>query len=136
MHLVFFHGRDTAEEDMNGEWGYDGPVIKDIGLQVTYGNVRIINNEGDEVDLTFKEGCVEVDGKFYGDWYLVDTTSFKEIRELRESGRQFLTFDEFRALTPDGRNTKQSFPMTFLNADMEQPKKKKTIRSIIKKKKR
>lgn len=84
MYLCLFHGRDTAEENVDG-WGYNGPCIGPLtGYHVTYNcttRFRFVHDEDRErffpgsdphdwIFLPIVEDMFEFDGKFYGDWTL------------------------------------------------------------------
>lgn len=90
--LHMFHGRDTPDEEME-DWGYDGPTLGPFKyVHTTYGNDVKFAMEleaykaafGDDdpyyywdpqtncnlVDgtLLVQQGCLEFNGKYYGDW--------------------------------------------------------------------
>ncbi len=48
MHIHFFHGRKTIDEQMN-DWGEDGPVIKISGVTWTYGSLKLHDDDWDFV---------------------------------------------------------------------------------------
>lgn len=74
MYLHLFHGRDTVNESMDGAWGYEGPVLRIEGFHVTYlstfriGLPASVDPNKDWVDLSFVDGLLYYDGKYYGDW--------------------------------------------------------------------
>ena len=69
VYLHLYHGRCDADEDMD-EWGFDGPFIPVQAFGFTYETLWIIRN-GDREELKLVEGCVEWDGKFYGDFEVI-----------------------------------------------------------------
>ena len=71
LYLHLYHGRDTADQDMD-DWGFEGPSLGPFSdVIVTYlSTVRCMTDGGqsDELWLVFQEDMVVHDGKFYGDF--------------------------------------------------------------------
>ncbi len=69
LYLTLFHGRDSLTEPLD-DWGYDGPTLGPLEyVHTTYGvTVHVRLASGDELDLCVVGGCIEYEGKYYGDW--------------------------------------------------------------------
>ena len=85
MYLALFHGRDTADKQMD-DWGFNGPLIGPLGyVHTTYDSeikIRFLNEHGYRSEEVYGQetgGNEEVvfrthgelfpfAGKFYGDW--------------------------------------------------------------------
>lgn len=92
--LHLFHGRDTTDEEMD-DWGFDGPTLGPFSyIHTTYGvDVKFAmdrdafrqsfpdlfeewsskgysNVAGPLIEHNFSvvDGCLEFQGKYYGDW--------------------------------------------------------------------
>ena len=95
LYLELYHGRKVLDVDMNG-WGFHGPIIGPLEhISMTYMDIlRVFCTSNDvakecgfedkeDVWLTHKEGCVEFQGNYYGDWSLQIMTDDK-VKLLRE----------------------------------------------------
>lgn len=77
MYLHLFHGRDFTDQDMNDQWGFDGPVLRIEGFHVTYmstfrvGISERVSKSVDWEELNIVDGLLCYDGKFYGDWSIL-----------------------------------------------------------------
>lgn len=73
-YIALFHGRKDVKSNMD-DMGFYGPMIGPIRYaHTTYASEIKICMEGDEdssIVLPIVEGCVELDGKFYGDWIVM-----------------------------------------------------------------
>jgi hypothetical protein len=66
--LHLYHGRNTPDEDMDG-WGFDGPRIPVVCVGFTYETLWYYTD--DRYDLKISGGCVEWEGKYYGDFEVI-----------------------------------------------------------------
>lgn len=100
LYVRFFHGRDSEEDNPDG-WGFEGPIVGAVGIQQTYGSIKLFdNNLGDDAHIIYnKDGdLVIIDGKYYGDWCVI---SCKE--EAEEAAKAFdttiINLEEFKRQT-------------------------------------
>lgn len=80
VYLHLFHGRTTAEEDMN-DWGEDGPVLGPLSyVHTTYGtDIKITHAQsGEDGSLTIVGDMVRYGGKLYGDWSVFGSDALTE----------------------------------------------------------
>ena len=74
VYIKLFHGRDDPEQDMD-DWGYDGPTLGPFeAVCFTYcTHVRCFTDENndEELCLSFHDGMLVHDGKYYGDFEVV-----------------------------------------------------------------
>lgn len=67
VYIHLFHGRDAPGEIMD-EWGFDGPSLGPFDyVQLTYGNHVKFGRGHEHGELTYQDGLVLHEGKFYGD---------------------------------------------------------------------
>jgi hypothetical protein len=75
--VELFHGRDSEDEELD-DWGFDGPVVGPFDfVQNTYGiDIRGIrkskDNEEEIHEFPMKDGLIQYDGKWYGDYSVFD----------------------------------------------------------------
>ena len=88
VYIELFHGRKTPDEELR-DWGAEGPVLGPFGwVHMTYGSdIKCGDHEphGDAVFelLLRKDGLVEYQGVFYGDWSVFDKAVLDDSRELQ-----------------------------------------------------
>lgn len=67
IYISFFHGRHSPNEELS-DWGFDGPIVGPVELQITYETWRISGNSWmDDVEIPFEDGCARIGDKYYGD---------------------------------------------------------------------
>lgn len=97
LYLRLFHGRMDPKETPPG-WGFDGPYIGPVRLTMTYGDLKVHHPEFEGFrELSFTEGCIALDGAFYGD---MDILSGHELAAQVTEPIPVLTWDQFDQLSP------------------------------------
>lgn len=81
IHL--YHGRDDPKENLEN-WGFDGPRIAIHCFGFTYQTLWIYRN-GDREELKIVEGCIEWEGKYYGDFEIVSKERDDRVRERKKA---------------------------------------------------
>lgn len=99
VNINLFHGRNTVDEELE-DWGFEGPILKDVGFAFTYGLLKIFNvnydgSFGDMIFLPVVEGMVKLGGKYYGDFEIL-TSDDEAI--VRDADRERLTFLQLKAI--------------------------------------
>jgi hypothetical protein len=67
--IRLFHGRNSPQDQLE-EWGFDGPIIGPVGINWTYGTIKVHKpgwGQGWE-ELPVQDDLVKYQGKFYGDF--------------------------------------------------------------------
>lgn len=80
VYLHLFHGRNKSTDNTGDDWGFQGPSIGPLDyVHTTYAThinfecspevmEKFFGVRDSFVALEIINGCVEYDGKFYGDW--------------------------------------------------------------------
>lgn len=99
VYLVFFHGRNSPTEKLPA-WGFDGPIIGPVELQITYGSWRVGRDGGwlEEVEIPFEKGCARIGDKYYGDVSVMPTGP-------KEGGQDFDRLMTFKQLKHEMETT-------------------------------
>ncbi len=73
VYINLFHGRDTAEQEMD-DWGYEGPVLGPFDyVHITYNSEVKWHEAGEDKYITIYNDLFPWGGKFYGDWSITST---------------------------------------------------------------
>lgn len=76
--LRLYHGRRSADEDME-DWGSDGPVLGPLsGVIVTYGTYRLFAGGNWECNLDTEGDCAKWDNVLYGDFEICSVADAHE----------------------------------------------------------
>lgn len=66
--LKLFHGRNAPTDELD-DWGFEGPMLGPMDyVHTTYASDVKYCLNGEDYRLHIIEGCVEYEGKYYGDW--------------------------------------------------------------------
>ena len=84
LYLELYHGRDNVDDDLD-DWGFDGPVIGPLEhitftymhvIRIFFANEKVAKScgfPGKEGNwLTFEDDLLSFQGKYYGDFSLID----------------------------------------------------------------
>lgn len=97
VYLKLFHGRKTVDEDMDSDWGEQGPILGPLDyVHTTYAatiHCLAVNQQYD-VDLTVVEDCIYYNGWFYGDWSVTTAAQLQSQTDMVEQ------IDEAKAKVP------------------------------------
>lgn len=78
MYLMLFHGRENPDQDMD-DWRFNGPIIGDVNISWTYHTIKIHDpRDGDFFFLPIHDDMVVLNGKYYGDFEVVERSDFKK----------------------------------------------------------
>lgn len=88
MKLRIYHGRNTPEQEMNDDWGFEGATLNGVeGMIWTYGVPRVyfVNDSalkeakdltgwdelGDGLEMCVYEDLIKTKEGYFGDWELI-----------------------------------------------------------------
>lgn len=96
--ISLFHGRNTPTEQLE-DWGFLGPIIKNVGFAWTYGCLKIFDIQpdgslGEMILLPQTNGLIALGSKYYGDFELISNTDPIALDTEREQ----LTFLQLKEL--------------------------------------
>lgn len=95
MYIRLYHGRNHHDEQLE-DWGFEGPIIGDVGVSWTYGSLKI-HGDGYFVSLPLHGDMIGFDGKFYGDFELIEKYDYK-IHWRKSHADKVLSFEQAQAI--------------------------------------
>ncbi len=93
VYLNIFHGRNHPSEELD-DWGFDGPVVGPLAsVGWTYGNIRLIGEDGRDEPLLVADDLIAFEGKFYGD-FAIETA--EDVARFKPDKWRLMTLREFQ----------------------------------------
>lgn len=131
VNINLFHGRNTVDEELE-DWGFEGPILKDVGFAWTYGQLKIFNvnydgSFGDMIFLPVVEGMVKLGGKYYGDFEIL-TSDDEAI--VRDADRERLTFLQLKAIV-EAETPEPELKPVFINGHIVDAKAPISMGDVI-----
>ena len=97
LYLDLYHGRKTADENMENGWGFNGPLIGPLeNIHMTYLHTfrvffKAANRCGfersDDNWINLQEDMILFQGNYYGDWSMSDLTAAQATKMRKEKDR-------------------------------------------------
>lgn len=97
LYISLLHGRQSPNEELH-DWGFSGPIIGPIGIGYTYGSIKIFAPDWSTFEfLPEKDGCIEYQGKFYGDFEVWQDADPLIKTAVENEKRPLHSFEEFQS---------------------------------------